>query len=221
MTAAIWSKLKGKRRIQISILVLACILAASALLLMCSGKEGSHISGNAYYPGKFPLEAYFNYSQRDALWAGDKLGSSKDTMGSSGCLTCCIAASLKAQGICDYTPGQMNQLFNEQGVYNQDGAIVWTALEEALPGVKANLDNDMSEVSINRLIGEGKYPIVKVKRKSGGIHWIMLTGTEEASSHKGSHDITGMDPIAGYVHLSDYSNTIYSVRVVTSTASGQ
>lgn len=37
MTAAIWSKLKGKRRIQISILVLACILAATALLLMRSG----------------------------------------------------------------------------------------------------------------------------------------------------------------------------------------
>ena len=38
----------------------------------------------------------------------------------------------------------------------------------------------------------------------------MLTGTEEED-----FDITAMDPIDGYVHLSDYSDLIYGVRVVS------
>ncbi len=42
------------------------------------------------------------------------------------------------------------------------------------------------------------------------MHWIMLTGTE-----KDTHDITAMDPIDGFVHMSDYDNRIYGVRVVT------
>ena len=73
-----------------------------------------------------------------------------------------------------------------------------------------DLDGQMSSAFINRMIEQGKYPIVKVRRKSGAVHWIILTGTEEDS-----YDITAMDPIDGYVHLSDYANTIYSVRVVT------
>ncbi len=31
------------------------------------------------------------------------------------------------------------------------------------------------------------------------MHWIMLTGTE-----KDTYDITAMDPIDGFVHMSDY-----------------
>lgn len=202
-----------KHLLWMSVLLLVCILTASAVWFMRRGKGASHISGSAYYAGTFPLEAYFDYSQRDEAWASNVLGSSKDTMSSSGCLTCCIAASLKAQDIYDYTPGELNQLFNEQNVYNDDGAIVWGRLEEALPNAGINLDNDVSEDSINYMVELGRYPIVKVRRKSGAVHWIMLTGTEDES-----YDFTALDPIDGYVHLSDYSNTIYGVRVVLPNA---
>lgn len=198
-----------KHIIWMSILLLVCILTASAVWFVRRGKGASHISGSAYYAGTFPLEAYFDYSQRDETWGENPLGASSDTMSSSGCLTCCIAASLKAQDIYDYTPGELNQLFNEQNVYNDDGAIVWGRLEEALPKAVVNLDNDVSEDSINRMVELGQYPMVKVRRKSGAVHWIMLTGTEDES-----YDFTALDPIDGYVHLSDYSNTIYGVRVV-------
>ena len=42
-------------------------------------------------------------------------------MGSSGCLTSCIAASLTAQGIHSFSPGELNQVFNENNVYNGHG----------------------------------------------------------------------------------------------------
>lgn len=205
-----------RHTIFLSVLILACILTAAAMWLNRRGKGASQVTGDAYYAGKFPLEAYFDYMQRDEEWAGNRLGPSRDTMASSGCLTCCIAASLKAQGIYDYTPGELNRILNEEEVYNENGAIVWSSLEQALPRLSVNLDNDTSGESINRMIRDGRYPIVKVKRKSGAVHWIMLTGTEEDT-----FDITAMDPIDGYVHLSDYSNLIYGVRVVTgSTVTG-
>ena len=72
------------------------------------------------------------------------------------------------------------------------------------------LDCGTASESIDRLLEEKMYPIVKVRRKSGAVHWIMLTGTE-----KDTHDITAMDPIDGFVHMSDYDNRIYGVRVVT------
>ena len=199
-----------RQGILVGVLVLACILTAAAVWLTRRGKGASQVTGDAYYEGRFPLEAYFDYSQRDDDWAGNTLGGSGDTMASSGCLTCCIAASLKAQGIYDHTPGELNRIFNENGVYNENGAILWAALEEALPGVYVDLSDDTSAASVNRMIREGRYPIVKVKRKSGAVHWIMLTGTEEDG-----FDITAMDPIDGYVHLSDYSNLIYGVRIVS------
>lgn len=137
------------------------------------------------------------------------MGESKDTMADFGCLTCCIAASLRAQGIYEYTPGELNQLFQAGGVYNDKGAILWKALEESLPFVQVELENDVSALSINQLIKEGSYPIVKVRRKSGAQHWIVLTGTE-----KDTLEIIALDPIDGYVHLNDYRDTIYAVRVV-------
>lgn len=201
---------KARRIILAGILVLSCILTAAAVWLTRKGKGASQVTGDAYYEGRFPLEAYFDYNQGDDDWAGNSLGSARDTMASSGCLTCCIAASLKAQGIYDHMPGELNRIFNDNGVYNENGAILWAALEEALPGVYVDLSDDTSAASINRMIRDGRYPIVKVRRKSGAVHWIMLTGTEEED-----FDITAMDPIDGYVHLSDYSDLIYGVRVVS------
>lgn len=87
---------------------------------------------------------------------------------------------------------------------------MWKELEQALPYARVRLDCGTTSESIDRLLDEKMYPIVKVKRKSGAVHWIMLTGTE-----KDTLDITAMDPIDGFVHMSDYDNRIYGIRVVT------
>lgn len=200
-------------------LIPAFIIIAAALALLLSlflsdrHKGESRIEGLAYYESVFPEDSYHAYLQGEDAWGGYKLGDSRDTMRGSGCLTCCIAASLNAQGVYDYTPGELNQVFNDNHVYNENGAIVWDSLEKALPQAGVELDRKTSSESINRLLEEGKYPIVKVKRQSGAVHWIMLTGTE-----KETYDIIAMDPIDGRVHMSDYGSRIYGVRVVTGAA---
>ena len=189
------------------ILVLAAVLA----VFMTRNREtGSVIAGMDYHEAVVDNKIYTSYSQHDTRWSSNPLGSSKDTMGSSGCLTSCIAASLTAQGVHSFSPGELNQIFNENKVYNDRGAIVWKELEQALPYARVRLDCGTTSESIDRLLDEKMYPIVKVKRKSGAVHWIMLTGTE-----KDTLDITAMDPIDGFVHMSDYDNRIYGIRVVT------
>lgn len=200
-----------RRRLIISVLAAMLVLAAALAVFMTRNRENSSvIAGMDYHEAALDNKIYTSYYQHDKRWRSSPLGGSKDTMGSSGCLTSCIAASLTAQGIHCFSPGELNQVFNENQVYNDHGAIVWKQLEQALPYASVRLDCGTTSESIDRLLDENMYPIVKVRRKSGAVHWIMLTGTE-----KDTHDITAMDPIDGFVHMSDYDNRIYGVRVVT------
>lgn len=199
------------RYLIMSALAVILVFAAVLAVFMTRSRENSSvIAGMDYHEAVVDNKIYTSYSQHDTRWSSSPLGSSKDTMGSSGCLTSCIAASLTAQGIHSFSPGELNQIFNEKQVYNGHGAIVWKKMEQALPYARVRLDCGTTSESIDILLDENKYPIVKVRRKSGAVHWIMLTGTE-----KDTHDITAMDPIDGFVHMSDYDNRIYGVRVVT------
>lgn len=203
---------QGKNKcLIVSVLAAILVLAAGMAVFMTRNRDaGTVIAGMNYHEAAVDNKIYTSYSQRDTRWSSSPLGISKDTMGSYGCLTSCIAASLTAQGIHSFSPGELNQVFNENNVYNGQGSIVWKELEQALPYARVRLDCGTASESIDRLLEEKMYPIVKVRRKSGAVHWIMLTGTE-----KDTHDITAMDPIDGFVHMSDYDNRIYGVRVVT------
>lgn len=201
---------KNKYLIVAALAAILALAAGTAVFMTRNREAGTVIAGMNYHEAAVDTKIYTSYSQRDTRWSSSPLGSSKDTMGSSGCLTSCIAASLTAQGVHSFSPGELNQVFNENNVYNSHGSIVWKELEQALPYARVRLDCGTASESIDRLLEEKMYPIVKVRRKSGAVHWIMLTGTE-----KDTHDITAMDPIDGFVHMSDYNNRIYGVRVVT------
>lgn len=55
------------------------------------------------------------------------------------------------------------------------------------------------------MILDDSYPIVKVNRKSGAYHWILITGAKNG-------EYTCMDPIDGDEDLSFYNDTVYAVR---------
>lgn len=201
---------RWNKKINLFLAALAAIALVFMYFQLFHREKGETIQGTAHYESGLSLDFYDNYYQGDNAWADNRLGKSSDTMSKSGCLTSCVAASLKAQGLYEYTPGELNQLFNENNVYTESGAILWKELEQALPMTTVSLVDHCSNESVNRMIEEDLYPIVKVRRKSGAVHWVMLTGTEEDT-----YDIIALDPIDGYVRMSDYKNRIYGLRIVT------
>ena len=148
-----------------------------------------------------------DYNQRDSRWSADRLGSSKTDMYHSGCLICCIAASVKAQGGTDMTPGEWNKFCTENGVYTSDGALMWDTFAKKAQGISYSTGYTASQKDFDKLLSSGVYPIVKVKRKSGAYHWILITGAKNG-------EYTCMDPIDGDEDLSFYNDTVYSVREV-------
>lgn len=199
------------KRWRIKILLIAAAILVLLLFLNFRGQEGSIVAAplTLVAPGLSEDDCR-NYKQKDENWGADRLGQSMDTMAASGCLTCCIAGSLKAQGIYDRSPGELNRIFSDQQVYNENGAIIWEKLEQALPGVKAVTNKKLSNEAINDSVERGEYPIVKVRTKNGVYHWVTLLGTDPEGQ-----DFYCLDPLNGRVSLSNYDNCVYGIRIVT------
>ena len=148
-----------------------------------------------------------DYCQRSRKWAADKIGRSKTDMYHSGCMICCIAASIYLQGGDEYTPASLNDFLGKNNVYTDGGAIQWDIMEKCMKEFYADLSDKMSASSVEKELDNGYAPIVKVKRPGGAYHWILITG-----SSSGSYDC--MDPIDGEVRLDAYDDTIYAIRVI-------
>lgn len=148
------------------------------------------------------------YRQDDARWAGDRLGDSSYTMKSSGCLVSCIASAISMESGQAVTPGELNTLFSENNVYDGEGNLQWTALEEA-GGYAVTVYQEVSEEEINRCLAAGHYPIVRVRMHGiGNYHYVLITGVED-------RDYICMDPLEDKLtKLSRYFNRVYAVRLV-------
>ncbi len=75
--------------------------------------------------------------QNDEEWADHHLGQSRFVMKSSGCLTTSMAAALELQKKADQpgfqlTPVELNRLFSQHQVYNDNGDIVWGRINDAV-----------------------------------------------------------------------------------------
>lgn len=156
------------------------------------------------------------YHQRDERWSKDKLGDSSYTMGSSGCLTTCIASALSTQyqntgtGR-EISPGELNQLFTDKGVYNHSGDIVWDKVKEALPEAEVLVASQVDPLEIEDLLDKGRYPIVKVKIGGNGAgHWVAIMETWDKLYRC-------MDPLDDSGHLTslnDHESVAYRMRCV-------
>ena len=62
------------------------------------------------------------YRQDDEKWKDDKLGASKYTVGSSGCVMTCIAMALSDTNI-GVNPKDFNSFLSENNVFDADGNL--------------------------------------------------------------------------------------------------
>lgn len=147
------------------------------------------------------------YRQDDEKWADDKLGNSTYSMAGSGCLVCCIASAISdAENM--ITPGELNKLFSENGVYDTEGNIQWGQISE-MDEFEVEVFSSPSNEIIEKCLADGKYPIVRVRIKGlGNFHYVLIVGTEEGK-------YVCMDPLEdALTTLSDYGNRVYAIRCV-------
>ena len=208
---------RGKRKENKKKIFLAGGLCLCVLLALLAFWKGRRQNGVLLYPvqaREIPDMVYF--MQRDSRWSGEHLGEARDTMASSGCLVCCLAAGLDMQAgnrNLDFfmTAGQLNEVFSEKNVYTESGAVIWGKVPEALPGTTCYVADTVTEKEIDSLLADGIFPVVKVRMGGvGAWHWVLLTGTDESG-------YVCMDPMGEAeepVPLSEFQDRVYSVRAV-------
>ena len=188
---------------------LILVIASLALLIIASqmvkNRGGINIKCTEEYPVSTGI---VRYRQDDSRWKDTNLGKSKYTMESSGCVTTCIASAI-SESRKPLNPGELVMLLSDNGVFDGAGNMQWSKLAE-IPGFHADVYSDLEPSYIDDCLSQGRYPIVKVHRKSlfSYHHFVLIVGSENGQ-------YICIDPLKdGFTKLSDYSNRIYLVRCV-------
>ncbi len=150
------------------------------------------------------------YRQRDARWAEDPIGPTRETLGSVGCTVCCLAMALAEYGI-DITPKDLNRRLTETGGFTEQGLVKWDAVR-SLSGGKVNVAvlSDPANGDIDDALAAGNPVLVKVLLGSMFQHWVLLVGRD-------GREYLMKDPLAEnptVLPLSTLKSDIFAVRVV-------
>lgn len=172
------------------------IFAAAAILLSACGstpapsKSGNHKSasssgGNLYTP--IPQGRGYSYDgrslelpdraaflQKDKRWASDRLGNSKETMGTDGCLVTASAMALKNLGF-ETDPGDLNKRLTEADSFTPRGWLIWSGISKVTGGkAKARFYNEVNEGVIDGCLRDGFYPMARFILPNGRTHWAVI-----------------------------------------------
>lgn len=194
------------------------------LLLLLTGGAFFRFRGSVPVKplAEIPAEQVVFYRQDGQEWKDEKLGGSKFTMESSGCLTACIASVLEMEGAGPragepMNPGELNRLFSENQVYDGQGNIQWEPLEQVL-GLKAERQDggQVSAGTMERMLNEGVFPIARVRMKGvGSFHYVVVVQAKDGQ-------FWCMDPLkpeGELAPLSEYLGRIYAVRYLVAPVS--
>lgn len=187
---------------------LLCCLLFAGIVFICFRLRGG-VQVKAPQDGDIPpgAEAVL-YRQDDERWRDDRLGNSKYTMSSSGCLVSCIASALSMESGEEETPGSLNGKFSEMQAYDAEGNIQWQPLSEG-GEYRADVYGEVSADIVDACLLQGHYPIVRVRMYAlGNIHYVLIVGAEDG-------EYLCMDPLRDEItKLSDYGSRVYAVRCV-------
>lgn len=195
------------------VLIIGGVLLAVAVALVVwrTANRPADTPFEALPGSKYAVQNVSYFLQNDPRWASDTLGASAYKMAGSGCLVSSVASSLCAQGM-DTDPGRLNELFTENGVYSDEGDILWDKLSKAIPDISITAPTRADKKSLERAVADGLIPIVKVKYKGSGYqHWVLLIGADE----NGYLCMDPLHPDKEPLPLSAHGGVIYRYRIVT------
>lgn len=198
--------LKNKKKPIITIIIgILCLTAIIVGTQVYKNRGGVNVKCSKDYPVS---EGLVSYRQDDAAWKDIHLGDSEYTMGSSGCITTCIATAIsETEGAMD--PGELAVYMSDENVFDDEGNMQWGELDD-LAGFHADVYSFGNAEYIDECLSKGRYPIVKVHRNSllSYHHFVLIVGSRDG-------EYICMDPLEdSLTKLSDYGNRIYSVRCV-------
>lgn len=201
------------------IALFACAIAVGAFVMYRrQPSKGIQIFPKAEWECAEPVF----YRQNDDVWKRDKMGTAADTMGGSGCLVTCLAASMEMQmktvaahperpEAGGMTPGELNKELTEHQVYDERANVLWNPLREYLKGWSVETPSRPDGDEIEKMLREGHFPIVRVRMpRSGASHWVMLMEAKDGEYYC-------MDPLHGeneMIPLSEFGSTVYAVRCI-------
>lgn len=151
------------------------------------------------------------YRQDNEKWGEDRLGDSRYTMKSSGCLVSSIASAISMESGVEETPGALNRKLSAGQVYDMEGNLQWEPLS-ALGDYRVDVYQEVSSDIIDACLSEGRYPIVRVRMYAlGNIHYVLIVGVQDG-------EYLCMDPLQDkLMKLSSYGNRVYAIRCVSLT----
>ena len=149
------------------------------------------------------------YRQDDERWGEDRLGDSRFTMRSSGCLVSSIASAVSMESGTEETPGALNGKFSDARVYDGEGNLQWEQLN-ALGEYRVDVYQEVSTEVIDACLSQGRYPIARVRIYAlGNIHYVLIVGAQDG-------EYLCMDPLQDKImKLSSYGNRVYALRCVS------
>ncbi|MCP4221363.1 MAG: hypothetical protein GY765_42450 [bacterium] len=152
------------------------------------------------------------FLQNDDQWLNDEIGNSGRKMSSHGCLVTILASAIDGMGY-STNPGELNRRFAKNGVYLDNGDVVWYKIKKVFPTINYKYRRIFSSRTLEYDLAEGRLPMVKVRYyKTGVFHWVLIVGTD-------GDDFLAMDPLKQdkeIIKLSVHGN-IYAYRVLKST----
>lgn len=165
------------------------ILALAAVLTACSsspktmptdkrlGVKAGTQAGGLSLPDKTA------FLQKDKRWADERLGKTRDTMGSDGCLVTAAAMALGNLGF-ETDPSDLNKRLTETDSFTKQGWLIWSGIEKVTDGrATARYYDSVSTDIIDGCMRDGFYPLARFILPNGRSHWAMVVKRDRRGFH--------------------------------------
>jgi hypothetical protein len=154
-----------------------------------------------------------HYRQRDPRWAGDALGTTRETIGAVGCLVCSLAMGSAALGA-TVDPAELNRRLGAVQGYTPEARVIWDKVPGATGGaVEITVHAEPDHATLDAALERGDLPVVRFALPSGAPHWVLVVGKE-------GDEYLVKDPLTEepVVKLTSRTAAIHSVRVLRRAA---
>jgi hypothetical protein len=155
-----------------------------------------------------------HFLQHDPRWAGDTLGSTRETIGAVGCLVCSLSMGSQALGA-PVDPGELNRRLGAVGGYTREARVIWDKVPAATGGaVEVTVLAQPDHAALDTALERGDLAVVRFTLPRGAAHWVLVVGKED-------DEYLVKDPLAAeasIVKLTSRTPAIQSVRLLRRAA---